>query len=299
MVEATLVTTAEMMASPAGILIDARLEDDYAAGHLPGALNNCVFEVAFLERMAGNAPDKASTVMVYGAGPDSHEARMAADKLLRAGYTDVREFRDGIEGWVAAGNPIEGSNDGPNPPVPPTGRFEIDLDESRLEWLGRNLLNKHWGTAPIRAGHLEIRGDLVTGGEFVIDLTELKCSDLQDSDLHDVLIGHLQSDDFFDTALHPEAIYRITGSHPIEDAAPGLPNLRIQGELTLKGVTSPLTLDAAAGLTPDSLPAAQATFALDRTQWNVIYGSARFFKRLGGHLVNDLIEFQARIVTKG
>lgn len=49
------------------------------------------------------------------------------------------------------------------------------------------------------------------------------------------------------------------------------------------------------GLTPDGIPAAQATIAFDRTVWGSIYGSARFFHRLGMHLLNDL---QVRIVAK-
>jgi rhodanese-related sulfurtransferase len=63
------------------VLLDVRLDDDYAAAHLPQAKNNCVFEVNFLDRMADFAPDKKTTVCVYGAAADSHEARMAAESL--------------------------------------------------------------------------------------------------------------------------------------------------------------------------------------------------------------------------
>lgn len=50
-------------------------------------------------------------------------------------------------------------------------------------------------------------------------------------------------------------------------------------------------------MTAEGKAAAQASFTIDRTQWGVIYGSGKFFKRLSGHLVNDLIEFQIKIVT--
>lgn len=293
-----IVSTEELSTRGTTALLDTRLLEDFEAGHVPGGVSNCVFEVAFLERMTALAPDTSKPVIVYGAGPESHEARMAAEKLIRAGYTDVSEFRGGMEEWMASRRSIEGDGGTPASIAPLIGRFEIDLAESRLEWLGRNLLNKHWGTVAIRSGFLEFGGGQVTGGEFVIDLTRIECSDLHGHDLHDVLIDHLHSDDFFDTANFPEATYRITSSEPVNDATPGMPNLRLHGDLTLKGVTSPLTLDAATGLTPEGIPAAQASFSLDRTQWNVIYGSARFFQRLAGHLVNDFIEFQARIVTR-
>ena len=45
--------------------------------------------------------------------------------------------------------------------------------------------------------------------------------------------------------------------------------------------------------------AAQAVFAFDRTVWGSIYGSGKFFQRLGMHLVNDLIEVQVRLLEGG
>ena len=36
---------------------------------------------------------------------------------------------------------------------------------------------------------------------------------------------------------------------------------------------------------------------IDRTDWGVLYGSGRFFRRLAGHLVNDSIELQLRLLT--
>ena len=47
-----------MDTSTAPVLIDVRLEEDYLAAHLPGAKNNCVYEVSFSERMIDVAPRK-------------------------------------------------------------------------------------------------------------------------------------------------------------------------------------------------------------------------------------------------
>ncbi len=179
-------------------------------------------------------PEDGRSFCVYGCGPDTHDARMAAEKLARAGYGDVLEFRDGL-------------------PV---------------------------------------------GGEFVFDMDKIACTNLAGDPLHDVLVDHLRSHDFFDTGIHPEARFVIGSARRIGDATAGLPNLRIEGELTLKGTTLPLGFDAVAGFTGDGLPAAQAVLAIDRTMWNVIYGSARFFRNLGMHLVNDLVEIHLRIVAK-
>src|SRR5687767_13339505 len=84
-------------AAPA--ILDVRLEDDFAAGHIPGSKNNCVFEVAFDERMAGVIPDKSAPLVVAGSRDGSHEAPMAAEKLERLGYADVRVLDGGLAGW--------------------------------------------------------------------------------------------------------------------------------------------------------------------------------------------------------
>ena len=277
-------------------LLDVRLADDFAASHLPGAANNCVFEVAFAARLAECAPDKTSPVIVYGTATDSHESRHAADKLERLGYERILDYRDGLAGWQTAGNQVESGPPLPPPPPAPHGRIEVDLSESRLEWTGRNILSKHFGTVALKSGHLEFNQGELVGGEFVIDMEKMLCDDLAGDDMHDVLIAHLESDDFFDVGNHPEARYRIHSSEPINNGNASSPNLRLHGELMLRGESNPLAIDATTGLTPEGLPAAQATLALDRTAWGSIYGSARFFRRLGMHLVNELVDLQLRIV---
>ncbi|MEM9283335.1 MAG: YceI family protein [Verrucomicrobiota bacterium] len=279
-------------------LLDVRLADDFQAAHLEGAKNNCVFEVTFGDRLAETAPFAEMTTVVYGAHDKSHEANAAAEKLHRLGYTDVRILEGGIEGAQTSGLPIVEGTQLPALPSAPDGRLEIDVEASSVEWLGRNLVNKHWGKAPIESGYLNFKTGELTGGEIVIDLLGLTSDDLAGSDLHDVLIAHLHNDDFFDVTNHPKAILTITQATPLEDRSSGEPNLKVLADLTLRGQTYPIEFVAAAGLTPEGAAAAQAAFAIDRTRWGVLYGSGKFFKRLAGHLVNDLIEFQIKIVTR-
>ena len=280
------------------VLVDVRLEDNYAAAHLPEARNNCVFEIAFLDRMADVAPDRRAAVCVYGATPDSYEARMAAEKLCRVGYTQVLELREGLDGWKSAGLPLEGDGDSRVAETPPSdGWLEIDVAESRVEWVGRNLLNKHYGRIALKSGKLRFDQGHLVGGEFTLDMRALTCQDLAGDPLHDVLIAHLMSHDFFDVELYPDARFVITATERVVGATPGAPNLAVSGDLTLKGVSRALEFVASAGLTTEGKAAAQAAFAIDRTQWNVLYGSGKYFRHLAGHLVNDLIEIQLRIVT--
>lgn len=282
-------------ASPA--ILDVRLGEDFAAGHIPGSQNNCVFEVAFEERMSGLMPDKSAPLVLAGAQDGSHEAPMAAEKLERLGYSDVRVLDGGLAGWVAAGGPLEGTSRLSPEPEAKDGAYDIDTGASRIGWRGRNLLNGHHGSIALKSGRIAIERGLPGSGEFVIDMNSIHCDDLAGSDLHEVLIAHLRSHDFFDAACHPVAKLVILRGEPIEGATLGRPNIRLHTTLTLRGVDAPLIIDAAAGVTDDGKLAAQGPVIFDRTLWNVIYGSGRFFHRLTGHLVNDLIEIDLKIVT--
>lgn len=279
-------------------LLDVRLADDFEAAHLPGALNNAVFEIAFHDRLAATMADKDQSLVIYGATASSQEAAMAGEKLERAGYSDLLILDGGIDEWITTGHAIETGTPLPPAPPAPEGDHELDLSECRLEWLGRNLINKHHGTIAITAGHLRFDQGQLCGGEFALDLTTLHCTDLAGGPIHDVLISHLKDHDFLDAAEHPECRLVIRSADPITGAADGCPNLTVHADLTMRGVTQPIDFTAATGLTPEGKPAAQASFAIDRTRWGILYGSSRFFHRLAGHLVNDLIEFEARILTK-
>ncbi|TVR51677.1 MAG: sulfurtransferase [Puniceicoccaceae bacterium] len=296
------VSPAELTALTGGesgpTLLDVRGEADFQNRRLPGARNNCVYEIQFPERLPEVAPDKAAPVCVYGHGADTQEARMAAEKLVREGYQHVLELEGGLEAWMKAGLPVEGGGD-KEPAGPPLlhGRREIDLDESWIEWIGRNLLNRHRGTLGILSGQLEFDQGRLTGGAFTLDMNAIACENLHGDPLHDVLVNHLRSHDFFDTEVYPTAEFRLLSASSLPGATPGAPNLRCSGELTLKGRTHPLHFDATAGLTSEGRFGAQAVLSLDRTQWGVLYGSGKYFRNLGMHLVNDFIEAHLRILT--
>jgi rhodanese-related sulfurtransferase len=280
------------------VVIDARLEDDFRCFHLPAAESNCVFEVAFTGRLPAIAPDPSMPVCVVGSGFPSRESRMAAEKLDRLGYATVYVLEGGMAAWCAASLPVSEGPALPAPPSPRDGVHGIDLRESRVQWTGRNLLNHHTGCIALKSGSLTLSGGRLTGGRFAFDMTAITCDDLAGDSLHDVLVRHLLDHDFFDAAVFPEADFILTGADPVSGATPGSPNLRVKGRLTLKGVTGDLEFLACTGITADGKLAAQATLSFDRTCWNVFYGSGKWFHRLGGHLVNDLIELQIRIVSE-
>ncbi len=276
-------------------LLDVMGEDCFADGHIEGAVRACVYETAFLEQVRGLHPDPEAIIVVYGTGAPSLSASVAAGKLREAGYTRVHELQGGLATWRSLGYAVTGGTGKPEKP-PLSGTFTLDTEKSLVRWTGRNLLNHHEGTVNFRSGHIAVKDGALDHAEFTVDMGTIKNQDLTDPSWNAMLIRHLVDADFFHVKQWPDASFVMRSAMPIPDATPGLPNFDITGDFTLRGQTHPIAFQAVIGES-DGVLAGQAEFDLDRTRWGAIYGSGKFFDRLAGHLVNDLIHLHLKILA--
>ena len=277
-------------------MLDILPEEEYQTGHISGAKNACVFKITFLDDVKKLAPDISKPLVVYGASSRDLASATAAEKLLAGGYKNVSDYRGGLEDWRAAGLSVEG-----NPTAaktvskPREGVHKLNVETSRLEWTGRNLLSAHCGTLKLRAGHIEVRDGRPISGSFTVDMDSMQNLDMQDPKMREVLIWHLKSDDFFDVQRFPVAELQASKFTPLTGARLGNPNFEISGTLTLKGVSNEVTFPAMLAPAADGLLAVDAHFDIDRTRWNVLYGSGKFYEKLGKHLVNDEISLALKL----
>lgn len=276
-------------------LIDVLSDESFTCEHLPGARNFCIYETAFLDKVTEAFPSRDVALTVYGLNDETRETAEAISRLEGAGYHNVRVLPGGLEGWKARGGAIEGEAAAI---ANPEGRFEIVTEESFLRWTGRNLFNFHEGTLRLQSGFLEVRDGLLTGGELRLDMASLRCLDLADDSMNAKLIAHLRSEDFFALDRFPEVILRVTDSELLREITPGMPNLRVEAELALRGETRPVEFFVTAARRQDGALVAQGSLQFDRTIWGAIYGSGKFFARLGMHVVNDLVDIQVKVVAK-
>jgi polyisoprenoid-binding protein YceI len=135
-------------------------------------------------------------------------------------------------------------------------------------------------------------------GSFVLDMSTITNLDLQDEGWRGLLHRHLKSEDFFDVERYPTATFELRSAAAIAGATPGTPNMEIAGSLTVKGTTRSICFPAMIAAQEDGSIKAHAAFDLDRTLWNVCYGSGKLYERLGMHLVNDLISIELFIVAQ-
>ncbi len=286
---------------PKAVVVDLLSTEHFAARHIPGAHNACVFHVSFLEELATIAPDKQQPVIVYGASGRSHDAAMAVEKMARAGYENTSFLEGGVEAWHGAGFPLEGeapdSQDDPQTTVTlPDGHFTVDPAASEVEWAGRNPNIRHFGTVDIAMGGIDIENNAITGS-VEIDMSTIHNINLEGDELHPVLEAHLLSDDFFFTKLFPKAVFTFKEAKWIEPGWVTTPNFHVKGDLNLRGVSAEIEFDATVSLIDGGAIALETHFDIDRTRWKIIYGSTRFFEHLGMHKVFDLLSFQIRMVA--
>jgi rhodanese-related sulfurtransferase len=274
------------------LVVDVLTPEDYAACHLVGARNACIYEMVFLDRIAECAPDRTTELILYDATDTTRTAELARERLLEAGYANVSILAGGLAAWRAAGLPVEsGEGAAMDEPLLHDGRYLIDTENSRLEWIGRNLNNRHYGRIDVRSGELVIAGRRPSAASIVADMRSIADLDLQDPTWRDLLQSHLKSQDFFAVEQFPTSSLTLIGWETLGDS-PQAVNGTATGDLTIRDVTRRISFPAIVAAQPDGSIKAHAAFDIDRTLWNVNYGSSRFFERLGMHLVHDMVSVE-------
>lgn len=96
----------QMAADPGVALVDARLPEAFAMGHIPGAVNLPVsrFTSALLPLLPRLRA--ARLVIAYCGGPLCRDADDLAAGLFNAGIRDVMIYREGLKGWQQRGHAV-------------------------------------------------------------------------------------------------------------------------------------------------------------------------------------------------
>jgi len=164
----------------------------------------------------------------------------------------------------------------------------IDLEASKIEWVGKKVTGKHNGTIDLKSGKLMMndKGE-ITGGMFEIDMSTITVLDLS-GNMKSKLEGHLNSDDFFSTDTYPVATVELTNAEKTGDNT-----YNISSNVTIKGITNPVEFKATV---KDGK--AMADITVDRTKYDVKYGSGSFFDGLGDKMIYDDFELSVTLVME-
>jgi rhodanese-related sulfurtransferase len=88
------------------LFLDARSAEEYAAGHIPGAISMPFDDVFKKPDLAKNLDDKGKPIVTYCDGGDCELSKDLAFSLIDNGHKKVVFFKDGLPGWKSAGNPV-------------------------------------------------------------------------------------------------------------------------------------------------------------------------------------------------
>lgn len=163
--------------------------------------------------------------------------------------------------------------------------YKVDVTQSKVSWLGKKVTGQHNGTIGIKSGDLVVAGGAITGGTVELDATKIVVEDLQ-GEWKDKLEGHLKSDDFFSAATKPTITFQITKVEPAATDSLDVTH-NVTGFLTIKGKTNPITFPAKINVASDKITAEAKAVTIDRTAFDIKYGSGKFFQGLGDKVIND------------
>jgi polyisoprenoid-binding protein YceI len=178
--------------------------------------------------------------------------------------------------------------------------YQVDPKQSNIKWLGNGPTKKESGSVPVSASIVTVRDGQVTSGNIKIEMTQLSVTS-QEGKMKDMLESHLKGtapgkeDDFFNVSQYPDARFEITSTSKL-DNDPEATHM-VNGNLTMKGITKPISFKARIELDGDRLIASAAPFDIDRTEFNIKYQSKKFFDNLKDDFINDTFQIGFYVVA--
>ncbi len=161
------------------------------------------------------------------------------------------------------------------------GDIDVNVKESLIKWEGKKVTGQHVGTIQLKGGRLEMdNGKFLTGGIITMDMTTISNTDLL-SKSKIKLENHLKSDDFFGIEKYPTSTFVISKTVP-----QGVNSYKIIGNMTIKGITKEIQFMAIVMKEGDGVRVT-ADITIDRSQFNVRYGSSSFIDNLGDKTIYD------------
>jgi len=164
----------------------------------------------------------------------------------------------------------------------------VNISKTEIQWQGKKVTGEHSGHIKLKDGILNLQEGNIVSGEFTIDMTSITNIDVEDKEYNTKIVGHLKSDDFFGVEKFPTAKLVITKATPFKDYKSD-----VEAKITIKGITQPIEFTVSQGN-----KAYIATIIIDRSKFDVRYGSGSFYDNLGDNLIYDDFTLKVKLVMQ-
>jgi len=185
-----------------------------------------------------------------------------------------------------------------------TNKNEVKAENSRVMWTGYKAMGQHQGELSVKSGHLSFNDGIITGGELVVDMKSITCTDIEDATTNTKLVGHLKSADFFNVDSFAVAQIKIKkavayGEFDTKNDESTGEVYKITADLTIKDITEEIKFKMQLYKYTQSKDyvSAVSRITLDRTDFDIKYGSGSFFDNLGDKVIYD--EFMLDVSVGG
>jgi polyisoprenoid-binding protein YceI len=203
--------------------------------------------------------------------------------------------------------------------------YKVDPASTQITWYASKVTGFHYGEVKLDNGVLNVENSQLKGGNFAVDLSSITVSkkDLEDEKTNQKLVGHLKSEDFFAVGVDKSKnlatfeIKSVTEFGKLSkkqkekiteelNASNGRPNTTtkvenpthlVKGNLTIKGKSLEQELPVVISTQKNQINA-KGLMVIDRTRWDIRYGSGKFFQSLGDKVIHDNFEVAVDLKAK-
>lgn len=165
-------------------------------------------------------------------------------------------------------------------------KLNINIEKSSIKWMGYYTFyfGGHEGFIKFKEGYFIKENNVITGGEFIVDMNSITNTDIEEKVGKDNLVDHLKNEDFFDVKKYPVATLKIKSVEYYKDE---MFDGRMYADLTIKGITNPLEFYVNFNYKEKEL---KTRFKIDRREWDIIYQS-----KFKNSAISDAIGFDVSI----
>jgi polyisoprenoid-binding protein YceI len=164
--------------------------------------------------------------------------------------------------------------------------YTVDVANSSIGWSAKKVGGGHTGTVKITEGSLVYNGKSLQKGVFLMDMSSITSDNAR-------VTTHLKSPDFFSAEKNPSSKFEIT-----KVTAAGKERVNIAGNLTIKGITHPLTFPATVKQGKGVVVAVASGIRVDRTKYDIKFRSKTFFGDIGDKAIDDEFELNINLTAK-
>lgn len=163
----------------------------------------------------------------------------------------------------------------------------IDLNKSNIKWTAsKKVGGSHNGEIKLKSGVIQFNKEKIVKANFIVDMNSITNDDLKNKIYNSKLITHLKSDDFFSVEKYPTSELIINNVSNFTNG-----KAFVYGKITIKGRTQNITFE----INKDN-KTYTARIEIDRSKFDIRYGSNSFFDNLGDKVINDIFILDIKLI---